>query len=274
MSIPYIERNPTNDEVLQMQLAFSTFCDGSGQERDGNGMTRAGWRDIERIFAEILGGKANENKHIFDVLVPDSDNEDIIYGISLKSKQISRASAIEDLEEEGRVHMEIANSPAKFWAELTKAGISESDFRSKNKASEIGQILLKTIDSWHLEAKTAFETQNPDKRLDLNKSVYITVSYSPFRDGIGRLYQAHSFPLTFPENIKWSYISDRCLRGMDPTDENKTLIDWYGLSGGQFKYYPKANTANYKSARFSLLEPEIISIVEKAKTYWPEKWPE
>ena len=80
--------------------------------------------------------------------------------------------------------------------------------------------------------------------------------------------------MNFPTNIEWNYISERCLRGSDPLNPQKTLIDWYGLSGGQFKYYPMASTSKFRSSSFELLKPEIVSIIEKAKMYWPDLWAE
>ena len=69
LKTPLINRAPTPDETKLLMLAMSTYRDGTGQEREKDGSTRPGWRDFERIFAEILGGSAPENKDVFDVVV-------------------------------------------------------------------------------------------------------------------------------------------------------------------------------------------------------------
>ncbi len=58
-------------------------------------------------------------------------------------------------------------------------------------------------------------------------------------------------------------------------DNNGTLFEWYGLSGGQLKYYPPVDWASWHSEPFSLeplpddLEPGLQN---KAMQYFPEKW--
>lgn len=270
--IPLIERVPTKVETLQFCLAMSSFRDGSGQERDKDGLTRPGWRDLERVVAEILNGFAPENKDIFDIIVQSNKDSSKFFGISLKSKELSRKAALDDLRETGRVHMEIANSPAKFWAVLRAKGITEKDFLNKRKAEIIGPLLLEIVESWHKEAADRFNHKNPGKFIDLEKSVYMTISYSKPRTHQPRLYQLHTFDLRFPGKIKWKYISSRCIRGYDPLTPSQTLVEWYGLSGGQFKYYPCAKESRFHSESFKLLLPQKISIKDRAKNYWKGIW--
>lgn len=106
----------------------------------------------------------------------------------------------------------------------------------------------------------------------MNESVYITVSYGKPIPGTGRLYQVHSFALDFPKTLRWEYISSRCLRAYDTRYENEVVFDWYGLSGGQLKYYPRASDSLFKTEQFTLLKPKNVSILEKAETYWPDEW--
>lgn len=86
MSISFVTRGPSQDEVEQLRLAMSSFRDGSGQEKDQEGGTRPGWRDLERVIAEILGGVAPESKSVFDVFIPSTEQQDTDYGLSVKSK--------------------------------------------------------------------------------------------------------------------------------------------------------------------------------------------
>lgn len=270
--IAFIDRNPTENEVQVFRLAMSTFQDGSGQEREKDDSTRPGWRDFERIFAELLNGRGSENKEIFDVIVKSNSvtNED--YGLSIKSKQLSRITAISDLEDHGRVYMEVANSPAKFWAALSVEHITEQDFRNQRKPQEIGNTIISVLHTWHEEAAKKHNSSNIGRSLNLRKSAYITVSYSEKRKDIPRQFQIHSFSMEYPKNIKWKYLSSRCLRGYDPENPEEVLIDWYALSGGQLKYYPKANKAKYKSIQFSLAIPPRLQILDKVKDYWPADW--
>ena len=236
--------------------------------------SRPGWRDFERVIGEVLCGKTPEGKQVFDVFLEDPSRKSVDIGLSIKSKELSRLNAIRDLDGDGRVYMELANSPAKFWAELARLGIEESDFgRDLSNAQAIGENILQTVHRWHEDARDKHSV--PGFSLDLSKSVYVTVSYSKPRSGLAREYQIHSFSLDFPAEIRWEYRQTgrgpiRSIRGFDPRKTDQVLFDWYPLSGGQLKYYPLASTALYKTGRFSLLTPQSESILAKAMRYWPD----
>jgi hypothetical protein len=168
--------------------------------------------------------------------------------------------------------MELANSPAKFWDALFEKGIREADFTAMRRADEMGNTVLDLVEKWHNEAKVKYEHENHGAELIVEQSVFITISYSRPVPGTGRHYQVHSFPLTFPRSVRWEFISPRCLRGYDSRYENEVVFDWYGLSGGQLKYYPRAGEAMFKTQAFTLLKPENVSILQKAQTYWPEEF--
>lgn len=242
---------------------MSVFRDGSGQEKDSTG-TRVGWRDLERIVSELFHGKALEAKGVFDVIVPSTESPGVVYGISVKSKCLGSNAVIQRLDVSGRVYMELSNSPAKLWAPLKSEGIGENAFGDDNYAQAIGDSILKTVHGWYSE------TGLP--QIDLRRSVYLVVSYSKPKATEERLYQVHSFELGFPQGIKWSFRSTKCLRGFDPNYPGEILFDWYGLSGGQLKYYPRAATALFDSPVFSLLSPKVLSITQRSKVYWPDEW--
>jgi hypothetical protein len=262
MSKPFVTRAPAEDEITALMLLMSVYLDGSGQERDHSG-TRPGWRDLERVISEFLGGYTLEKKHVFDVIVNSTESAPKAYGVSLKTKGLGSADNIRGLNESGRVYMELTNSPAKLWAPLKGAGIAESDFGDDSLAKQMGDSILDTVHSWYENYRYPY--------LDLRNSVHLVISYS---DAITepRLYQLHSFPLGFPDGISWKFSSRKCLRGYDPDYPGEALFDWYGLSGGQLKYYPKACNAIYSSRIFTLLSPRILSITERSKAYWPEQW--
>jgi len=242
---------------------MSVFRDGFGQERDLTG-TRVGWRDLERVVSELLDGKALEKKHVFDVLVPSTNPLGTVYGISVKSKCLGRQRNIEMLDEDGRVYMELTNSPAKLWKPLKDMGIDENTFRKETDAERIGISVIKTVHDWYLNSGI--------DAIDLERSVHLNVSYSDPKKNEERLYQLHSFKLGFPKGIRWAFSSGACLRGYDPSNPGQPLIDWYGLSGGQLKYYPRTSSALYKTPVFTLLKPKVWRIEERSKVYWPSEW--
>jgi hypothetical protein len=79
--------------------------------------------------------------------------------------------------------------------------------------------------------------------------------------------------LDFPTGIQWQYSSEKCLRGYDPSFPNEAIFDWYALSGGQLKYYPKARFAKFRSPIFMLSKPsDQLTISKKAELYFPDHW--
>lgn len=53
------------------------------------------------------------------------------------------------------------------------------------------------------------------------------------------------------------------------------LFEWYGDSGGQFKYYPSVSDALWISEKFRLepLDNAVeLGIEAKAAAYFPDKW--
>lgn len=271
MSIPLIARAPNSAELTRLKLILSVFGDGSGQERDAHG-TRPGWRDIERAIAVWLEGENPENKDVFDVVVESGTSPGHFAGLSLKSKELRRTGALADLSRAGRVYMELCNSPAKLWAPLHGKGIAESDFKKKKKPNEIGGSLLEIVSSWHTTHKVSFEAANRHTKFDLTESVYVTISYKTNQQTGLRDYQLHSFNLDFPTNVTWQYKSARCLTGFDPAFPTEALFDWYGLSGGQLKYYPRATSSRHHSSRFELVTPPQTALSQRAARYWPDEW--
>jgi hypothetical protein len=270
MPVPFIDRAPTQAETEIFRLLMSCFCDGSGNLK-AEGCTLPDWRQLERVVAEALNGVGPENKDVFDVVVQSPDHGGSDFGFSVKSKELSRVGAIGDLATTGRVYMELCNSPAKLWDPLKRKGITEEDFRNQQNPEIVGQEVLNTVVSWKHQAANDWQRRH-NRTLDLNRSVYLTISYSKPRPDRPREYQFHSFDLPFPQRLSWYYISDRCLRAEDPLYPGEVIFDWYGLSGGQLKYYPRATTARYSSSRFTLLNAQSVSLSRKAATLWPQEW--
>lgn len=272
MTLPFTTRNPSAVETEAIRLMLSSFRDGSGAERDPDGHTRPNWRQIERVFSELFTGEPPpESKSIFDLIAYSLDNPINAYGISVKSKQLS-CKNFDDLESGSRVYMELANSPAKLFDVLnTDLGFTEANFRAYERPKEVGECVLRTINKWHYEGKKLFEDENPTKQLDLHSSIYLCVTYRKQKNKEARKYQIHSFPLQFEKVGRWAY-SGRALRGYDANYPTQVIFDWYGLSGGQLKFYPRAVDALYSSPVFELETPKRLDIFDRVQSYWPQNF--
>lgn len=272
MSVAFIDRPATDRELERLRLVSSTFRDGSGMLMAG-GNSLPGWRDYERALAAVLGGTAVESKAVFDVLVPSASGSREILGLSVKSKQLSRRGALADLGAAGRVYMELANSPAKLWTAVQAAGASKADFLAQQNADMVGTALLNTVKSWRLQQQS--QQAALGKTLLIDRSVYLVLSYSaPARGTLRhgeRDYQWHSFDMNYPDGLEWKY-KGRRLTADDPAHPGECLFDWYAESGGQLKYYPRAQYARFSSPPFYLEEPPVVSLLRKAEAYWPTLW--
>jgi hypothetical protein len=268
MSLPFIHRPPTKSEQEQLRLVLGTFCDGSGMIENGS---LPGWRDVERTVATVFGGEGFENKHVFDVTAKIKKGGREVVGYSCKCKNLSGKNSMEHLQDNGRVYMELANSPAKFWDALKPKGLSEKDFKSKKYPKRFGDTVIETVHQWHADATEKY-TLGTQHKLILDQSVYLTLSYGKHPEYEGRVFQWHSFPLEFPSGIVWKFRSSKSLMGFDPEFQDEIIFDWYGLSGGQLKYYPRAANALFSSALFQLEDAPKVSLLTKASEYWPEKW--
>jgi hypothetical protein len=268
--MPFIHRDPTEAEERLLALMLSTFTDGSGTQREDDGASSAGWKEIERVFSEFFtGGKHSEDKDVFDLIATDWDNDDIVYGVSVKSKRMSGSKTLFSRHPEARAYLELSNSPAKMWAGITRiSGCTSADFESHRDPQRIGDALMETIEGWKIDRAVALERQLAGKRVDLDKTYYLTLSWSPYREG-RRQVQISSFPMKFPK-VEWFRASDRCLSAYDPEFPGERLLDWYPLSGGQLKFYPRYSNAHFASNIMQIDRVEEISIFRKTKTYFPD----
>lgn len=262
---------PTDWEVEKLRLILSTYQDGTGMLPAPNDMTLPGWRDFERATAAAFGGKAQESKYVFDVILTDAETPSVKYGISCKMRgELNRIT-----EKDGRITMELSNSAKKFWMHLQTQGISEANYREK--PTETGIALIELVTSWH-EAESSISGGT----IHLERSSYLVLSWNKRGE-----YQLHQFPLELPNprSLKWYFPTKITKRGEEPADrlcgmdETGTIFEWYGTSGGQLKYYPLARTAIWASHVFRLeplppLEDMEYGIVAKAKAYYPTKWQE
>ncbi len=270
MGLVYATHSPSAHDDNLLRLLLSTFRDGSGIEREPDNSTRANWRQMERCVAELLDSIGGEDKQIFDVIALDKADPTTAYGFSIKSKVLSKKD-FDRLSDGARVYMEIANSPAKFWSAIKSShGLTENDFTHMRHPQEVGNTVIDLVSTWHSQGKDDFEVSQHGKRLDLTNSRYLCISLSNELPS-ARRYQVHAFSLNYPPTLTWRYKSPRCLSAYEPSDPDRPLLDWYGLSGGQLKYYPRAVDAVYHSSVLTLVEPSRkFSIQDKARQLFPD----
>ncbi len=249
-------RTLTPNEVEKIRLILSTYQDGTGMLAQKSGGTLPGWRDFERTVAIVLGGEAQENKAIFDVLVPEPAQSPIKYGLSCKMRR-----ELSQIDKTGRVAFELSNSAGKFWTHLKLKKIFQKNYR--RNPSEVGAALLDLVKQWHDEVSIA-----NGGIVDLDASSYLVLSWNKMG-----WYQLYQFPIHLhdPKSLKWHFPTARCLRGDDTLG---TLFEWYGESGGQLKYYPLAKESIWHSEKFQLepLNTGEHGIIAKVAAYFPELW--
>jgi len=247
---------PTKGQIEKLRLILSTYQDGLGQLVFEPDKSRPGWRDFERSVAFAFGGTAQESKAIFDVLVPISSTPPITYGISCKMRE-----TLQTVERTRRVTVEVSNSSGKFWDALRDIGIGDYAI-NPNTA---GKILINLVESWHHQASL-----ENGGIVDISKSFYLLLQW---HKKSGR-YQLFQFPVQLPdpETLTWE-VNGRRLIGRD---SEGVLIEWYGHSGGQLKYYPFADEAIWMSEVFQL-EPlpknELgYGLKRRVIEFFPELW--
>lgn len=256
MSYNFIGSIPSKGQIEKLRLILSTFQDGTGQLVFEPGKSLPGWRDFERSVALAFDGVAQESKAIFDVMIPIFYNPRINYGISCKMRQTLRT-----VESTGRVTVEVSNSAGKFWDGLRIRGID--DYTADPYMA--GKILLNLVDSWHHEVSL-----ERGGTVEVNQSFYFLLQW---HKATGR-YKLFQFPVQLPdpETLSWE-VNSRRLIGRDAEG---VMIEWYGHSGGQLKYYPLADEAIWSSDIFKL-EPLPENDLEyglkrRVLEYFPDLW--
>jgi hypothetical protein len=253
----------TSMQVEKIRLILSTYQDGTGQQIAKTGQTLPGWRDFERAVALSLGGIGQENKAIFDVLIPHPHTSSFI-GVSCKMRRELKYPK-PNLE----VPLELSNSSGKFWDVL----MQEHELTTqtyKQYPEKVAHVLFSIVNGWHQKASKQMGVE-----IDLDASFYLALLWNE-----KGYYQLFQFPLALPnlENLYCHFPPDRLgrpgrhLRGKD--DAGK-LFEWYGESGGQLKYYPRPAQATWKSDPFQL-EPLPANtpdgILSKVQTFFPAQW--
>jgi hypothetical protein len=229
-------------------------------------LTLPGWRDFERASALTFHGEAVESKFFVDVVFPLRANPPVFYGIDCKMREALRAA-----RNKGTIYVEVTNAAAYLWSQLASQGITETELRTKPQ--EAGNILLEAIEL----QKAAGSSQYPRGKINTDDSYYLVLLWDRLGD-----YQLFQLPLSLPTpgNLKWTCSVTSKSDGTETTrlvgvTDGGVLYEWYGESGGQFKYYPKIQSVLWKSDVFRLepLPDEIEEgVIAKAKSYFPDLW--
>ncbi len=256
MSVPFVERTPTDAEIERLRLILSTYQDGSGMLQRDEGFTLPGWRDFERSVAAAFSGKALESKWIYDVIL--TNPEGVQFGVSCKMRGMLR-----EVERKGRVTIELSNASGEFWDSVKRQGITQENYH--NHPEIVGATIIEVVEGWH-------ENVGLDNGgfIDHFRSFLLSLQWEP---KTGR-YQLFQYPVDLPDpgELVWEVVGRRLIG----RDQKGVLFEWYGLSGGQLKYYPLAGLADWQSSVFYLepLPDDLeYGLQRKAELYFSDIWP-
>jgi hypothetical protein len=250
---PFRDRPPDADELLKLRLVLATFKDGSGNLKMSDGSHRADWRQVERVFAEVLEGSTAESKAVFDVDVPP-DDEARPYGLSIKTSL---------RKSDDRVLLELNNSPAKMLAHAVPLGFAKMVGKQAEwdcTDSEMGFSVLDAVKSWH-------EACRPTH--DVDRSSYVVMTH----DQPKNRFEVFWFDLDLGDAAKLVWTErGRALIGTD----SGGVVRWefYRGSGGQLKWYPDGNAAKWRSGVFELPDAAAMqTLTVRAEQMFPNVWP-
>ncbi len=255
MSLPIKDRPLTAAEIERIRLTLSTFRDGSGQYVKSIREFMPNYLDFERATALVCNGFTAEDKGVFDVLVPVV--RQLPYGISCKMSVTQPAASAASF-------MELSNSQKKFDDEFDRLGIDW-----KNQPDQAGPAVVELVMSWHAALDTV---------VDLPGSRYLVLSH----DARWRNFQLLCFPLDLcvanPRTaVRWRTEGQRgpsTVAGyIQDGQRERRLWQLYQKSGGQLKYYPLLDWAEWVSPIFTLEQPSVRNLREKVEEYFPGRWP-
>ncbi len=231
MSVPFVDRPPTDAEIEKLRLILSTYQDGSGMLQREGGQTLPGWRDFERSVAAAFSGKALESKWIYDVVLL-SQKDDVQIGISCKMR-----GTLRDVARKGRVTIELSNASGEFWDSVKLKGITQENYHQQPDI--VGATLIEVVERWHINVGL-----DNGGSIDNARSFYLSLQWEPKTGN----YQLFQYPVDLPVYDDLAReVTGRRLVGRD---QEGVLFEWYGLSGGQLKYYPLVELANWRSEVF------------------------
>ncbi len=253
------DRELNDDEFERLRLLLSTFRDGSGQYLSKLKMYMPDYLAFERATAFVCRGETTENKGIFDVLVPSQKKSELPFGISCKMATAQ--------PKDRSWFMEMSNSAKKFHDAFDAAGV----VWTRNPALA-GQVLVDLVASWHENVRAA---------VDVARSKYLLLvhdkQWKKFRIVCLDLDLRRADPAT---DVRWvaegKGVKKSSIAGYIDIGGGKERRLWqfYANSGGQLKYYPPVEWAEWTTELFELEEPSVRGPRDKVDEYWPGLWPE
>ena len=278
MKAPFAQRPPTFQEMERIRLILSTYQDGSGMLtakkqydwiRKNRAVTIPGWRDFERSVVVALGGSTGEDKHIYDVWLPDPTREEVMFGISCKMRK-----ALRQVKTKGRGYIELTNANKALWqAVKDTAALDETTYTGD--PDSVGQAIVRLVESWHSGSGMEKRGVLGKITFDNTKSLFLNLLY----DETSGQYRMFQFPtkLPAPQKLHWQVrpSSGSGMATLLGLDETGIVLEWFPGSGGQLKYYPLVREASWHSEIFSLepLPADLEDLVSfKASSYFPSLW--
>lgn len=267
MERAFLTRAPNINELGLLKKFLGSYRDGSGNNKEKDGSTRADSRQIERCFSELLHGTTTENKSFYDFVVESNESGGIaVRGASIKSKEIKDLVDYKNTLSRKflRAHLELSNSSAKDWKLCAKHGLTKDDFESHKKAEEFGKVILlrQDIERETSEAKYIKKRREGNVFFVEDDSVFISLLYSPVNKGGERKWLVSSFSIKLPQPTEWGFRENgNCVVGKDSKGE--VLYEWYALSGSQFKYYPRLSDRIHGTDLFELPRPAVETLRQK-----------
>lgn len=251
--LPIRDRPLTDTELEALRLVLSTYRDGSGQNQTVQG-SMPGFRDFERGLASIIGGVAAENKGVFDVtrFAPNGKN----YGVSCKMAAFPSAYM-------KAAFVELSNSAAKF-----REYLLERQINWVTEPQLAGPAIIELVTKWHRLAAVEHD-------IDLDGSKYVILS----RSSNWTEFQLSCYPLDLYGfnpigDITWESTKTRIDGFVQIGSRKHKLWQWYPNSGGQLKWWPPLDWAEWVTPRFALEKPPAVRPTERAKEYFPDLWPQ
>ncbi len=268
--LPFVHRAPNELELERLRLLLSTYQDGSGMLPPKGKRTTSlpGFRDFERATAAVFGGVAVESKFFVDVIFALTQAPDTFYGVDCKMRGELRKA-----ENAGLITVEVTNASAEIWSSLVNTGITQATLI--DNATLAGPAVIEAIEFMKKRGSSSY-VHGP---IVADSSYYLVLLW----DNTSGYYRLYQLPIALPlsEGIDWACeirranTTESATRTLIGRYKGNVLYEWYGFSGGQFKYYPQTRDALWTSDRFQL-EPlndrNDVGLVAKAKAYFPEKW--
>ncbi len=238
--IPFIDRDPTRDELEVFRLLMSAYAVGIGSQWDKEtGHYWPGWREFERIVALLVGGKAEENKGPYDVSIPLGGGKKA--GISCKVKRRD-----DSLYRKGQVYIEISNQNTQARENILKGRSLEHV-----NVLEAGKRLVEFVNNEYVRkaGEMGFSTE---KLAVLHMTWWTRGNNFHYRlflwRGPMKIYCRNL------SQIKWERPGKGLVGKVEVNGNEAKLVEYYP-SGGHIKHYPFQETADWTSEETSLIRP-------------------